>query len=347
MGIKISLLTWNCGNKAASSEDLEILKNFFIGNNNTNDLPDMIVIGLQETYHIGGIGSIGGISFGEALKNKLSAYHYIKIHDDSMKGMTKLNELPNAQHLAVLCRGGGTILGNKKNHCSTSLSGKGGVFCHIMYRGIKFTFCTSHLDSNSDSKRNKDIECIMGKMKYPTDCTFFMGDLNYRLSSKILSSQGILTSNPSVLAGFILHPKLREKLWTADTLSRSVLIEKYKFIFPKPTPHLFFPSYKYHKSGREAVAKLDVSQDNLHDPGNMENALKCFFNGQNAMKTNLKRHDVIDLGWLDRIGYTKYNESLKICVNEMKDIPNLISSDHAAIVMNVTVSNVDTTFLKK
>lgn len=268
--INISLFTRNCGNNIPSHDELFILEEHLLPKNEYRSWPDIIVLGLQEAKREGSIlGTFGGKSVTRLLSNNLkNNYKILKIlYDGSYQRHRQLSE---TWHSMQRKWGADVIKEYKAN-----LEGKGGIFSRIFYKKYNLCFITSHLDSHNNNQKTKQIDSIINKLSNifgnNQNCTFFMGDLNYWLSSKNLSN------DPYLLAKDILNPKIREELWKADTLNSSILISKHRFNFPKPQPALFYPSYKRsekHKNDCKIIGTLDVTKDNT---GKIKNAFNCFF----------------------------------------------------------------------
>jgi hypothetical protein len=338
--LKITLLTWNCGNAVPSEDTISKLQYKLFPSDKKEDWPDLIVIGLQEACREGAkFGVIGGHSLTESLcKNS----PYVKILSHSMIGLTKPGqENPNTQHLGIMCRS--KDINVKVGSEKTSLSGKGGIFGICTYKSLNITAITAHLDSNSDIKRNSQVNNIMNKAK-PTNlthCTFFMGDLNYRIQIDKLTRIGISPYTDSFVKA-LFSPNELKKLWKTSHLNESSLVKTHGFIFPIPQK-IFLPTYKYPEPdkgaalirSREVLAEACENMDSNTDIHFIHQAIRnCLLDNKKD-----KGRGELEMGWLDQIGYIIKNSHIDIL--EYTSMPNIMQSDHLPVIMKANITESD------
>ncbi|BBH51670.1 hypothetical protein [Fluviispira sanaruensis] len=335
--LKITLMTWNCGNSVPSEDTIAKLRYKLFPHDNNREWPDLIVIGLQEASRKGAIfGAIGGHSLTESLCRNSP---YSKILSHSMIGLTKPGkEYPNTQHLGILCRSRGINV--KSGNIRTSLSGKGGIFGSFTYKNINITAITAHLDANCDIKRDKHVNDIMSKIN-PTNlthCTFFMGDLNYRIHIDKLIRIGINPYTDSFVKA-LFSPNELKSLWKSSYLNQSSLVKKHGFIFPI-SQKIFLPTYKYPEPNkgaalirsREVLAEASENKNSKTDIRFIYQAIRnCLLDN----KKN-KRRNELEMGWLDQIGYILKNSDINIL--EYTSMPNIMQSDHLPVIMKAIVT---------
>lgn len=344
--LNIALLTWNCGNQIVSNEDILIIIEKIL--NISSRSPELIAIGIQEARGArpDKNNSIT-VRIKKELNKKLSniaSYEIASI--EYISGMTKLNEAINHQELGVIYQKDISlekiIVRNKK--VRQSISGKGGIISTFKFKDINISLITAHLDSFSPKIREQQIDDLL-KKEYElnnennktesSDVIFFMGDLNYRLRARVLSSLGINPECSFSLANALSHPRLRTYLFVADTLLESNLIYKYKFEFPKPCfNNIFLPTYKRFFRSEELLDTFHPFIDYSSDYKMLKILQMSFFNNQARLQLSHKRRDEIDLGWLDRIGFLiKTSKVRNIKMNSFEDISRVKASDHIPVLM--------------
>jgi endonuclease/exonuclease/phosphatase family metal-dependent hydrolase len=385
--IKIWLASWNCENQAPTDEMLEQFIIPDLEDTDDADLPDLIVIALQE--------AMGKDSVAQRLGQLLTNYEIKKDAIQDAIGATKSTF--NYQQLAVLCRRSIPI-GDIKGGNATNVEGKGGCYVSFNYpignnqsiKYVKLGFIGAHLDSKKEDARNRQIDGLLRSINpapYKNekeiteeffmsdfDGVFFMGDLNYRLIEEDEIKKDA-AKNPDYFIPRMMTPSGLRELLTMDSIRKSPLIERHKFIFPDPEIP-FLPTYKrnyeekennpcsllaraiplYKEHGYELHEKHNgpiVDENEKHKVDEKINSnisdlmQKCYFSKPNKLYSSDRQ--AYDLGWLDRVGYKLskpfqasalqqeiYGGRIKqIDVREFKSYDGIVLSDHTPILMKV------------
>jgi Endonuclease/Exonuclease/phosphatase family len=261
----IWLATWNCENQAPNATMLGqfIVPDFLALPHTHSPVPEIIVVALQEAR------PQNDQFVSERLAPALGVYTHVAEH--YMNGMTKGKV--NYIHMGVLAHNAHVnyVQNITTGKYKDGLEGKGGVYINLTYNNLasppakQFCFIGAHLDSKDATKRDRQIRELLRKVTNSnanaTDtaiaqaltanfhAVFFMGDLNYRLTS----GGGIpVGTQVQTMVNLISTPAGRTQLWRQDTLNgealsvavdlRSILVSKFGFDFPR-MDHLL-PTYK-------------------------------------------------------------------------------------------------------
>jgi len=336
--VKIWLLTWNCELMAPSEQQLHDLFVDYYNHHEAmtselEDLPELIVIGLQEASKSNGKFVAERLADKQdPQKSKLKNYRFLDHLDYSGRTKGKCY-----QDLGVLVRSDvyDKAKNISKNKKSTKWIGcKGGLILTIKFDGdVNLAFISAHLDAGTKQESNiqkiiRQIKELAKKGKF--DAVFMMGDLNYRLAPK---SGGILmkqTTNQD-LANMILTQQ--DQLLQQDLLASKCSLVKQgnnpHFVFPKPDLP-FFPTYKinyeeggYYTKSPEQRGRLTKtpSYKFFNNDQSVNLALQTYCWEEVKVKVGKKKvrlpkyqksddpvaynekRKAFDVGWLDRIGW--------------------------------------------
>lgn len=360
----IWLATWNCENQAPNGTMLGqfIVPDFLALPHNHLPVPDIIVVALQEAKPLNN----QFVSERLALTPALGGV-YTHVAEHYMNGMTKGKI--NYIHMGVIAHNNNVnyVQNITTGKYKDGLEGKGGVYITLTYNNPpapakRFCFIGAHLDSKDATKRDRQIRellrTVTNSNANATDtaiaqaltanfhAVFFMGDLNYRLTS----GGGIpVGTQVQTMVNLISTSVGRTQLWRQDTLNgealsvavdlRSILVSKFDFNFPR-MDHLL-PTYKREYQNQTPCQALAAQVT----PGNAGNLTapaqallqQCYFNNQGLTQQAIynAHRKAFDLGWLDRIGYKAALGNVQAPV--VKTYDNLTLSDHTPVLMQVTV----------
>jgi endonuclease/exonuclease/phosphatase family metal-dependent hydrolase len=387
--MKIWMLTWNCENQAPKDSLFDQFCNELLPASEKAQWPDILVIALQEAdcYF-----SLRRLFVTHKIAEKFSA-DYQLLSAPSFMGTTKpptkcyihlgvlvrkrflvfrdpnrkdtWNPLRDANSQAI-DQGSGEYRDGKFPKC------KGGAFARVNYADKNLGFIGAHLDGPVKATAcNRQIQALLRSITNSTatnavglnadlnqqfDALFFMGDLNYRLST----GAGKPTVNEMVSA--IGQTQTRKNLWAYDTLngtqippaSHSPLVTAYGFTFPHfdslPT---YKRSYKDRTSDNPCLRlspRMLASAGELTTPGvrdhlqiqsNQSMLQACYFQGQIGSDSahSVKRQGYYELGWLDRIGF-RIKPGTTVVVNsiQFKALDAIVLSDHTPIMMKIELT---------
>ena len=340
--VKIWLLTWNCGNKAPDDDQLAQLLGDDLNSVKEKDKPDLVVIGLQEFKR----GDQYRIAQRLATP-KFAGSDFAFLDEQVKKGISGGGR--NCQVIGVLVnrdRKSDVKLFAKTR--GTRVFGKGGVIMVVQIRGMNIAFVSAHLDSyhKREADTTRVINCFSSLVKKQKDlvldAVFMMGDLNFRLEPKESSILSPVSSRFDI-ATLLFDQVWQNKLHEFDEINRSSLVTGtggYKFEFPQPK---FPPTYKLHAE-HQTEGWLTNS---------MKIILTYFGKGSRELPPRIKeKRTAYDFGWLDRIGWAtewrnQKNSSLAQDAKVEIDLAQekrfiarhgLVMSDHAAVIMKVTVT---------
>jgi endonuclease/exonuclease/phosphatase family metal-dependent hydrolase len=386
--MKIWMLTWNCENQAPKDSLFDQFCNELLPASEKAQWPDVLVIALQEAdcYF-----SARRLFVTHKIAEKFSA-DYQLLSAPSFMGTTK----PPTKcyiHLGVLVRKTFQIFRDPKremtwnplhanSHAIDQGSGeyrdgkfpkcKGGAFARVSYGGKKLGFIGAHLDGPVKAAAcNRQIQALLRSITNSTatnavglsadlnqqfDALFFMGDLNYRLST------GANKPTVNEMVSAIGQTQTRRSLWAYDTLngphilqtSHSPLVTAYGFTFPRFD---ILPTYKrYYKdrtsdnpclrlSPRMLASSGDLTtpgvRDQLQIQANQGMLQACYFQGQVGSDSahSAKRQGYYELGWLDRIGF-RIKQGTTVVANstKFKSLDDIVLSDHTPIMMKIELT---------
>jgi hypothetical protein len=390
--MKIWMLTWNCENQAPKDRLFDQFCDELLPASEKAQWPDILVIALQEAdcYF-----SARRLFVTHKIAEKFSA-DYQLLSAPSFMGTTKpptkcyihlgvlvrktfqISRDPNRQSIwnplhqnaasQVIDQGSGEYRDGKFPKC------KGGAFARVSYVGKKLGFIGAHLDGPVKAAAcNRQIQELLRSVTNSTatnatglsadlnqqfDALFFMGDLNYRLSTGANKP----TVNDMVAA--IGQTQTRRNLWAYDTLngtqvplaSHSPLVTAYGFTFPRFD---ILPTYKRYYKDRtndnpclRLSPRMLTSFGDLTIPGaaqqkpqqieaNQGMLQACYFQGQVGSDSahSVKRQGYYELGWLDRIGF-RIKAGTTIVANSIKfkALDHIVLSDHTPIMMKIELS---------
>jgi len=318
--LKIWLLTWNCANTTPKQTQLNSL--IVSDLKSSADKPDVIVIGVQEYPRKDTIPK-------KIVQSLADSYQFIDENVvDGWSGGTKWKlglDGRNCQAVGVLANKDvqaqklAKANGNRKH-------GKGGVILGVKITkkesAFNLAFISAHLDSYD--KREADIQLITNAVpKIAFDAVFMMGDLNYRLDPK-----GVTFTRTSICDMISSNPS--ELLKKHDELLSSSLVQEgaYQFEFPDPAVS-FPPTYKIKSYTAGDYLLTYFGKNGVKKPNK-------------KLKPKKKRTGV-DIGWLDRIGWAKKWDKVlsgkgEVTQEDYMGLHDVVMSDHAAVLMKVTVS---------
>jgi len=340
--LKIWLLTWNCGNKAPDDDQLAQLLGDDLQSVKAQDMPDLIVIGLQE-FKRGDKHRIAQ----RLAKPKFAGSDFVFLDEQVKKGISGGGF--NCQVIGIL------VNRDKESEVQviaksrgTRTFGKGGVIIAVQMQGLNIAFVSAHLDSygKRESDTTRVINCFSNLVKNQKDlvldAVFMMGDLNFRLEPK---DESILSGRTSRydIASLLFDQVWQNKLHQFDEIHGSSLVTGiggYKFEFPQP---LFPPTYKIRKKYQKDGWLTNV----------MRVVLTYFGEGSKNLPPKIKKdRTAYDFGWLDRIGWAtewKHQEKSSLAEGVKVEIDpaqenrfvarhGLVMSDHAAVLIKALVT---------
>jgi endonuclease/exonuclease/phosphatase family metal-dependent hydrolase len=360
---RLWLATWNMGNTAGADEELDNIAQTVPANT------DLVVFGLQEAGLRGHIlsrfaANLNNFRPPATLNNNVKAKR-------SMMGLTKpFQELPNSQRLGVWVANNRaaevTVICSDSHR--TSKSGKGAVIMILDFNGSRLAFVTAHLGTSANSREDEAVGIInrvnaynarainQGAPNRNINGIFLMGDLNYRLQIPTHDIQvarkflGIRTGTKDKAESDLDSDQLARKLVTAegraelaqyDTLNHANWPNQEGFSFPlpeRPDGSVAYPTYRRATGGgnNNPGCRLAAGAGTMLD--RIRYATECYFGTTALPKVKEKRGNVIDLGWLDRIGFHNGPAYPNVVINppHVYDIQETWSSDHAPVCMTTS-----------
>uniref|UniRef100_A0A0P4VVD5 Putative skeletal muscle and kidney-enriched inositol phosphatase n=1 Tax=Rhodnius neglectus TaxID=72488 RepID=A0A0P4VVD5_9HEMI len=178
--ITLHVVTWNVNAERPTC----LVKLLGQLEDNDEDLPDMVIVGLQEvTMSLGTAlkNYILGDRWTASIEDILESNDYVKVESASLFGMF-LNVYVKIQH-------SWSVADIDIDHIDTEYfryyDNKGGVIMKFRFYGRMFCIVHAHLHGHNKTSRIEDVQEIdKSRTEFcenPSDYVFFLGDLNFRI----------------------------------------------------------------------------------------------------------------------------------------------------------------------
>ncbi len=236
-------------------------------------------------------------------------------------------------------------------------SEKGYVIADLTFHGNRVAFVSTHLNSNSDEKRQTECEVIRQHLASLAmtgggfSAVFVMGDLNYRISR----AGGTSGSDQTYLINQLATRSGRATAYGCDTFSPNGGVSVLRCEWPRHNEDCF-PTYKRTRKNAMAIkafaAAFDTATGRVKSPeGTMaHNLIQSVYFADGKLSYKKERGDVWDFGWLDRIGYALPKQgapnpmvsgNLKFRggspAPEIFDFKGAVGGDHAPVYCNFII----------
>ncbi|MDM8521370.1 hypothetical protein QUF64_15090 [Anaerolineales bacterium HSG6] len=314
------------------------------------DTPDFVAIGMQEALWRGGGKGHAGLGKYIIVETELP-YKRIKIEGVERwrtTGSTKVKKGLNCQSLELLKHDKsqcsvkvkqakaldlGGLLQKVKNKVSAGEKGVREMICDFTSpdkKEVRVFIETAHLNTNEQPQELKGylkkINERVDKKKWKGDVAFLMGDLNFRLSPN-------LTSKGELDVKEMLTKAQLDELWKMDTLNH--VLKGFKWKFPNFTKGTL-PTYKLKYKGNRNDHYQNRRNLNTLNSETLKQTYSILTE-ESEKKRKVGDYPVVELGWLDRIGYKIYNRNIKVNMRSLESRTDAMGADHLPVIMKCDI----------